>query len=297
MPNITLSAKDSEGTLRHMSLKTFKGIMEILEKNNDTRIILQAPVPDEHPQLQDIMDHLLSRMNHASIYLGAMPRNNLRLEHFFAIYDASTLLQGNPPVRPEVASLPDKTAFFIALPNTNYTINPALDFISSFENMTSVTLGVGWNSWDSGPSRIPHDAYGDWADKLIETVSIISKHGIETRLECGVMLCMFTEIQLGRLARFNIKWPIASCSAQNFIDIDGNMSYCALLQDRCKINLFEDNAVERANELFSSQQTISTGICMEAPSMTCRSLKARACGGGCYAHTADDWSGPGAGSQ
>lgn len=283
-----------------MDITTFGQVMAMLEHTREREVTLHADPVDKQPYLPEIVERLLAGGWHVTVYVDSGPVDKLAGKNVSILCDARSILgacDGDAeahapiPVGLEEPDLCERSGLFLALPSTDLNLDRALRVVDSIPDMEFAIIGVGWNSWAAGPEPIPQERYAVWAEKLIEVVSALTKHGVITCFACGVPLCLFSRRQLGRLAALKVKWPIAWCSPQYYIEPNGEVRYCPRLGYPHPVNVSEKVPFGEIEKLFGQWLPIKA-FCEQAKELHCHSLATQACGGGCLSHSLANWQGP-----
>ncbi len=283
-----------------MDATTFGQVMAMLKHTREREVTLHAGPVAKQPYLPQLVERLLEGGWRVTVYVGSRPVNRLAGMNVSILYDAQSILgvcdreaEVHTPIPVELkeSGVCERSGLFLALPSTDLNLDRVLLVVDSIPNMEFVIIGVGWNSWTTGPELIPQGRYAVWAVKLIEVVSALTKRGVITYFACSVPLCLFSRHQLGCLVALKVKWPIAWCSPQYYIEPNGEVKFCPRLDYPHPVNVSEKVPFGEIQKLFGQWLPIRA-FCGQAEELRCHSLATQACGGGCLSHSLANWQGP-----
>ncbi|MFB0564752.1 MAG: hypothetical protein ACETWK_03650 [Candidatus Aminicenantaceae bacterium] len=301
MVNLMLMKANAQtSSVEIMDMDILKKIEVILKKERRKNIFLHMEGQKEHPQLQEIIDFLTEKDYRITLNLNIAKCETIIGKDIHVIYNARPLFyldDSECEVRKALSTgLNDfysrQLSLFLPLPAHTSTTNQLLQLVKAHQNIESVIIGVGWETWHKGPQSILEKDFPEWSKTLQRIIKDLTAEGIEANFACGLPLCLFTRRQLGFLVTLKIKWPIAYCLPKYYVDPLGNVSYCQCIGSPKPINLLEEQSFERVMTKFNQWMRLRW-FCSLAEEDICRSLRAGACGSGCLAHSLENWRGPG----
>ncbi|HUI07534.1 MAG TPA: hypothetical protein VL486_11085 [Verrucomicrobiae bacterium] len=186
------------------------------------------------------------------------------------------------------SGMPSQVDLFLAMPPP--PPSPA-EVLNGFvpRAKTSITLGAAWNDVESGPSAMTISEEKEWVEVLLRMATWLTAREATVYFACGLPLCMFSTEQLGRLALLKVPAPLASCTPDLVVTLDGRMRACPRLPATGWVAMPAGVGLrELAGQLLGPSEVFA-GFCGRASEWDCRSLATGGCGGGCRAHNALGW--------
>ena len=200
--------------------------------------------------------------------------------------EVADLFRASAPGRPAMAEL------FLALPRPDFNLPDIQAACHAGLPLQNVILGVGWPDFYAGPHPIPDPERSAWARSLEQAVTRLTRWGLASRLACGLPLCLFSNEQLGRLAKRKIRLPLAHCAPGVMIAPDGALRACQRLG-------LPQPQIPGANAPLNQITAAITqwlkpfrSLCPQAEQLVCRSAICGACGCGCLAEILGMWNKP-----
>jgi hypothetical protein len=187
------------------------------------------------------------------------------------------------------AGAPWQSSVWVALPALPGNLDAMLEGLEPRRG-TSLTLGLAWASPEAGPSLIPALQEREWCALLLGMGAWGTRHGVRIDLACGLPQCLFSTEELGELALMKVRFPLASCAPRVVITLNGRARACPRLPAGGWVPLPDGVALSALGAELIGAAQFFTGFCGRPGEQSCRSLAVGACGGGCLANHATDWS-------
>jgi hypothetical protein len=156
---------------------------------------------------------------------------------------------------------------------------------------TVVTIGLGWQHPDSGPLDSLTNGQSEWAETLLAWARFWTRQGVNVTFACGLPLCLLSTEQLGELALTKVRLPVAYCTPELVVTLDGWAKACPRIPGQGWAALPEQGSLrEFAKELAGAPGHFAA-FCDGPNEQSCRSFATAACGGGCMARNVNSWRG------
>lgn len=276
-------------------------VADLLSTSGERHISLLGGEPSLHPDFTDIIVYLLERDFHVSVFTsGIMPKGKLE-ELASCLADAplekiSFVCNLNSPAISSAAEVEAVKRFLGTMgarvaPGYNiHEIDFDLDFLLQYINQFGLQrfLRIGVAHPVLGAKNV-HIAVSDMekvADRLNLYMPLFERLRIKPGLDCGFLLCTFTDEQLGRFFRIangNIKFGCGPA-----VDIGPDMSVwsCFPLSSFHKKSIFDFNSFQ---EIVGYYQDLHAKMRMETGGVyekcdDCVHREEKLCEGGCLSH-------------
>ena len=289
---------EAAGSLTAEAVQTLHCLLDRCDQENVRDIVLRLPAaPSEN--LERVLRAVLARAFRFSAWFRAPPtasQAELFISAGHRITIAATLsldgheLKGLLKKPAFACGAPWQVSLFLALPAPWPKLAEVLDGLESRRG-TSLTLGLAWNSPETGPHAMTPVAERKWAEVLLAMAEWWTERGVSVHLACGLPLCLFSTEQLGRLALLKVRIPLALCLPNPVITLDGRARACPRLPAEGWAALPAGGGLKELGGQLIGSAGFFSGFCGRAGEQSCRSLATGACGGGCLAHNALAWQG------
>lgn len=277
-------------------------IADFFEISGEKHISLLGGEPSLHPYFTDFILYLVERKFRVNIFTsGVMSAKKLeeckRNLADIPSEGLSFVCNLNDPIkskRTEVNKVEKFLEVFgtITTPGFNiYTEDFDLSFIIHYVNRfgmkRNLRLGLS-HPLSSGYSEncITPQNVRNTIRKLVTFLPLLKKFKIRTGFDCGFLLCMFTDEELGKLFKMNNYDIKFTCGPALDIGTDMTVWSCFPLSNLQRKSIYDFNSLKEINshfdDLHDKIRIESGGIFEECD--TCEHRKDRICSGGCLSH-------------
>ncbi|MBR1394496.1 MAG: radical SAM protein [Prevotella sp.] len=219
-----------------MTRETFTGIIDWLEREPFDRVIhLMGGEPTLHPDIEWIVDYLLERDLHITIFSNMATKQAVSLAEKISFLPIYWVANVNNPAKWTPAQRDNiEHALKAAGKRASLTFNIipeepnelwALDLIERFDLDRNIKVGFVLPTLTSSNMALKDTEYGIVAQRVVDLVKAGEYMDVSIKYECGVPYCSFTDEQLGYLWRHNSKIS-SGCQSRLDITPEGEVMYC-----------------------------------------------------------------------
>ena len=276
-------------------------VVDLLEGSGERHISLLGGEPTLHPYFIEFVIYLLQRGFHVTVFTSAVISHN-KLQNF-----SESLKNVNPDQlsfvvnlnHPEISNIKEQKKVdeflyefnhYATLGYNIYKPDFNLEFlvekINNFGLNRNIRIGIAHPIPGENNSYIKVEELKTMIDNFMKHLPIFEQYKIVPGFDCGLPLCMISEMQLGQL--FKISRGHVNFGCGPAVDIGPNMEVwsCFPLWNFNKRSIFEFNSLQEIraffDELHQKVRTEMGGILFECD--TCNYRMEGMCSGGCLAH-------------
>ncbi len=219
-----------------MSRETFTGIMEWLERKPFDRVVhLMGGEPTLHPDIEWMIDYMLERDLHVTIFSNMATKQSAELAEKLAEFPVCWVANVNNPVKwndgqrenifrgLQAAGRKASLTFNIIPEEPNELW--ALELIEKYDLSRSIKVGFVLPTLTSSNMALKDEDYDVVARRVVSLVKAGEPMDISIEYECGVPHCCFTDEELGYLWRHH-STVNSGCQSRLDITPQGDVIYC-----------------------------------------------------------------------
>lgn len=219
-----------------MSRETFTGIMDWLERKPFDRVIhLMGGEPTLHPDIEWMVDYLLERDMHITIFSNMATRQAGDLAEKLAMLPINWVANVNNPTKwnktqqENIARALQAAGRRVSLTFNIIPEEPnelwALELIEKYNLGRNIKVGFVLPTLTSSNMALKDNEYSIVAQRVIDLLKAGERLDVSIDYECGVPYCSFNEEQLGYLWRHNSNIS-SGCQSRLDITPNGEVMYC-----------------------------------------------------------------------
>lgn len=280
---------------KYITLDTLNAILEFYRSMPREEIVFLGGEPTMHPQFAEAAEAVLAQGRPLKIFSNGIMRQEIRdfiekqgrqgrLKIIININDPAsrgrsedeelhkTLEQLGRIVTPGFTLFqPDAEMEFLLQLIHRYKLNPVIRF------------GVGMPIMGQENAHLRPADLREAAERITRFAEQCDKERVFLKLDCGLVLCMFSKEQIGRLY-------YSACAFQSLcdpipdIDADLNVWYCFPLANVGNFRLDSFNSPRELNDHISRHFKEHAGTGMFDECRFCRHFHRGFCKGGCLSH-------------
>lgn len=305
MPNILLNnycnrscvycfAKDKirgNNEKKNINLDNIDYIIGFLKKSNHQFFSVLGGEPTLHPQFTKIVDRALENQLVVRVFSNGLMkketqkyifRNNINVILNINELKDTPLSQCN-----KLNELYDNIGPNI-YPGFNiyhdgFDFSFIFDLIDKYHMSREIRLGISQPIFNKDNFFVPPTQYQKIGKKIAILAEDASKKNIKINLDCGYILCMFSEIDIGKLIYSNADVNF-SCGPIIDIDPELNVWHCFPLSSIANRNLREFDNLESVINYYEKIKGNLLQVGIFSKCNSCQYLKRHQCSGGCISH-------------
>ena len=277
-------------------------IIDLMEVSGERAVSLLGGEPTLHPRFVDYVIYLLERQFHVNVFTSGVmsDRMSSEIEHALSGVDPSRLSfvcnvnnpAGVPFSEQESVKRFLRTVGHLTTPGFNlYRRDFDLDFIFQYINDFGMNRHIRLGLAHPIPGRknafVQIDDMHKLVDRLVSYLPKFRRLRIKPGFDCGMPMCIFTDVQLGQL--FRVFGGHLSFGCGPAIDIGPDMSVwsCFPLSSFHRRSLYEFDSFR---DIIRFYEDLHTKVRVEAGGIfekcdDCSYREDQLCSGGCLAHT------------
>lgn len=276
----------------NISVNNFKKILDFINPND--RISLLGGEPTLHRQFEDIIELLKQRKNHVNIFTnGIMPNKSLRVIEQTDPQQFSLTVNVNEPsentggqwrkVLKVLETVPKHSGLGFNIYRPDFNASFLVDLCNQYDIRKNIRLGLAQPIVMESNAFVPTKLYPLVGKKIVELSELCDKSNISLGFDCGFVMCMFTERQLGKLISNNVNIKF-SCGPAIDIGLDLSVWSCFPLSKIHNTALEDYKTPQDIYNYYKAKLDMlySNGIYNKC--CDCKYLHRKQCSGGCAAH-------------
>lgn len=293
-----LSSENKTET-EHVSLENVQHYYDFLEKNNDKSLRILGGEPTQHPQFIEIIDMALERKFNINIFTNGIWNNNIT-DYFRTskTKNINFLFNINEPGKqPEKELIAIKNSLSVAknrarcgynIYSKEFDITFLADFIDKYSLKREIRLGLTSPIVGTKNHYITDDTLKEVGTRLVNQLEQLERKNIIGILDCGFILCMFSEQELGKLTISTKKFN-SVCDVTLDIGTDLSVWPCFPLSNMNNAKLTDFDNYYQINNFFEKRLLPFRKFGMFDQCLTCKFKERGQCSGGCVARTIKNW--------
>ncbi len=282
------------GSALHMSMDNIRRVMDFLEKSHDRNLRLLGGEPTEHPRFIEIVQEGLARNFHVHIFTnGMMPRETadylggLTKDQFSALCNVSpqatlTKEQQNK-VDYFLSRMGQKGHLGITVTSEDISYAYLIDMIDRYGLDRQIRVGLAQPIVGVDNAYLPAKDYKAAGRAILAMAQKLIAHDILVGFDCGMVLCMFSDEELGALIKSS-KGFESICKP--VIDVGPNLDVwsCFPLSEVLNTRLDQFDTLKDIEAFYIQQLTPYKRFGCMPECLRCDYLRRGQCSGGCIAH-------------
>lgn len=279
-----------------MPLARAQALLDWLEKSGHRQFSVLGGEPTLHREFEPIVQAALDRGFHIKVLTnGVIPEKRLAYLAGLPPERLTVLINANrrEDVKPsqweamrksfEALSRSAALSFNIDSPDTEFDF--LVDLVVEFGLMRTVRLGLALPVLGGSNRYLPIERYPDVSGRIVSFVERADAHNIRVYGDCGFILCMFSDEQLGKLQRANADFK-PKCEPILDIGPDLTAWHCFPLS-KFKVPLARFEKADELNTFFEGRVKPFKHIGSMDICQPCRYRERGQCYGGCLAFSID----------
>ena len=279
---------------QNLSLDNFGKILEFLKRSQARHVSLLGGEPTLNPDFIQIIQRLEAERYHANIFTNAlMPPPvvdflaSIGNKHINPVVNLNHPEDTPPAQWTQITDNLKRLGEKVTLGYNIYQPRPKfeflLDVIRECKLSPNIRLGIAQPILGAKNSCLSMEDYFTLAPHIVEFAARCDQDDVRLMFDCGFILCMFDETQLGKLRYYNTSDSF-SCHPAIDIGPDLDVWHCFPLSQKYVTRLedFPDLAGIRR---FYTEKFQPLRLFGNLPRCNkCKYLRRKQCSGGCLAH-------------
>lgn len=281
-------------TAEQMSLEQINEVMDFLENSDDQNLRLLGGEPTIHPQIKAIVSAAMVRGFHVHLFsncmmakstadfLADLPANRLSI-----LANVSPQARDNQKQKERVAyaleKLGQRVQLGITLTSPEFEYQFLIDTINRYDLRRAIRLGIAQPIVGTQNDFLPPSQYRETGRSIVKMAQTCFEQDILIGFDCGLTLCMFSEEEIGLLAKRSEGFKVV---CQPVIDIGPNfdMWHCFPLSEVLNTRLENFKTRIKARRFYDELVKPYKAFGCMPECIQCSHLKRGQCTGGCLAH-------------
>jgi len=294
-------AEDLQEDERFISLRHFVEAIDFFVASNERRVSLLGGEPTLHPLFNNFVRYILKRNLDVQVFTnGIMPEAACEELAARIIPDrVAFTVNINPPslrttredalVRNFLASLGPACTPGININKPGLDLDFVIEHIEEFKLRRVVRVGISHPTRNRETRHLQIEEYPSVLKQVVHFARRLEEKEIQISLDCGFPLCLFTDEDLGLLARNSpARKQISSCQSAIDIGVDGTAWKCFPLQSLGAVPIHRFANVQELFQFFGALERQSRpdrpgGIFSEC--QECVFQRRNQCGSGCQGYS------------
>jgi len=279
---------------QNMSQETFINIMEWLSQTPEVKSIhLMGGEPTLHPDFEGIVEYLLSREYHITVFSNLASKFAEAYSQKLADLPVTWVVNINPPdswknnqkrlITNALKTLGRKaTITFNIMPDDDNN-SWAIELIRDCNLNRCIKIGFVLPTLTGSNYYLDEEQYHVVAEKVVRLAQDAAIDNIRLEYECGVPTCVFSDEQLGILWKNGSAFDSSCCSRMD-ITPDGKVIYCLPLATQNAIHFSDFSTYPEARQWFEKKLQPYRRLGRTENCYKCNLLRPDSCNGGCLAN-------------
>jgi len=277
-----------------MSLDQIRTIMDFMERSEEKCLRLLGGEPTAHPQLKEIVNEAMARGFELSLFSNCMMSKttadflaSLPPKRISILANVSPQNKDTPKQRELVAYALKKLGpivqLGITLTSPDFEYEFLIETIDRYHLKRHIRIGIAQPIVGTGNEYLPPADYRETGRQITLMAITCCEHDILIGFDCGLTLCMFSEEEIGILAKRSEGFK---CVCNPIIDIGPNLDiwHCFPLSEVLNTHLDKFKTRKQAHQFYDQlTKPYRTFGCMPQ-CHRCDFLRRGQCNGGCLAH-------------
>ena len=278
---------------QNMSQTTFTNIIEWLSETPNVKTIhLMGGEPTLHPDFEWIVEYLLARDFHITIFSNVATKQALLYSQKLSDLPIMWVVNINPPdtwnenrkhrITAALKTLGKKaTITFNVMPDDNNN-TWAIDLIKEYDLNKCIKVGFVLPTLTGSNYYLDDGQYTVVVEQVVRLAQDAAKDRIKLEYECGVPTCIFSDEQLGILWKTGSAFDSSCCSRMD-IAPDGKLIYCLPLATKHAIHFSEFPSYLKAKHWYEKKLQPYRRLGRTENCYKCNLMRPDSCNGGCLA--------------
>jgi len=289
------------GKGRFMSMADFTFVLDFARRSEIETLSLLGGEPTLHPQFADILGLTADAGFNLKLFTnGIMSEENSRSVAGYpngpraVLVNVTSFTDYDPKQKAAVTRTLDICAPHAALGYTLHDERTDFTFLESLLDNHNVCrtlrLGIALPSATRSNRFVDPSQYEQLSTNIVALAQTCEKHDVLVELDCGFLLCMFSDQQLGQLTRAGVTLRF-ECSPIVDVGPDLQCWPCYPLYHLFRADLRDFSVRADAVSFFEDKMRSYRSFGVKQECAECRLLRRRQCAGGCLAHVISEFCG------
>ena len=287
-------AKTDDSDFRYMSMERLESIMDMLEKAGEMQLRLLGGEPTLHPEFLKIVETAVSRGFGIQLFSNLImsPETVDQLASYPP--EKINILANVTPEKSDTERMKQRARYALeklhksivvslTITSPDFEYDFLIDYIEQYDLKRSIRVGVGMPIVGIENQYLPTSQYKAAGTAIASMARECIKSDILLGFDCGMVMCMFTEEEMGVITN-NTQGLNIVCSPIVDIGVTGQIWHCFPLSQ--VLNMHMDQFSERRHMAAAYAKIIEPYAaigCMNE-CLTCDYKRRNQCNGGCIAH-------------
>ncbi len=287
-----------------VSMDDIEKFISYLKKSKLTLFSILGGEPTLHPNFIEICERALAENFKIRLFTnGLIPPINLTYLESICDkkeVDIEIILNINHPqmtpdnewcqIKNTLESLREKVTLGFNIFDAEINFDFLSDLICEYHLNKNIRLGIAQPIVGEQNKHLVVKSYPDVGKKVVEFSEICDKKDIKIGLDCGFVLCMFNESQIGKLIYNNVNFSILCGS---IIDIGPDLTVwnCFPLSKMHNVQLEDFETEKQLKHSYDDIYKPYRRFGMMDECFSCKYLLRGQCTGGCIAHKINSFDG------
>lgn len=273
-------------------------ILAFLHKSGGKTFSGLGGEPTLHPDFEGVIEKVLSQGFDIRLFSnGIMTEDKLE---FLKSVDSNKLKfiinMNHPDETPHgewekamqtLKTIPDKVSLGFNIYRKSFEPDFLVDLINEYGLIKNIRLGLAqpiYGEENKLNSYIPIEEYSEIAEKIVALTRKCDANGVTAGFDCGFIMCMFTEAQIGELY-YNGCPPNFMCDP--IVDIGPSLDVwrCFPLSTQKNLKLGDFERRQDIVDHYNEKTKVLESIGALNDCFGCKHLSRGLCPGGCLSHT------------
>ncbi len=279
-------------------------IADLFESSNEKHISLLGGEPSLHPNFTEFILYLLKRNFHVNVFTSGImsekillkAKENLRtidpeqLSFVCNINNPKDSLKNEfQKVKKFLKVFNKQTSTSFNIYKSDFDLNFLIDIIKEYQLKPHIRLGLAHPIPGANNFFLKINEFKVFAKRLMSFFNNLENNEISIGLDCGFVMCIFSDTQLGKLFKLTNNRLGFSCGPA--IDFGPDMSVwsCFPLSNIHKKSIYDFNSLKEIYDFYFNMNKEIRGdkIGILKKCSSCSFNKRNLCAGGCTAHLVD----------
>lgn len=279
---------------RHMSLENIHKVMDFLEKTNDCQLRLLGGEPTLHPEFNRIVKEGLERNFHVHIfsncmmpdrvvnYLKTLPDKDVSILANVSAQESDTR-EMKERVERTLEQLGEKITVGITVPSPQFEYKFLFDMINKYKLRRRIRVGIAQPIVGTSNEFLRPSMYREVGTAIVKMALDSYAQDILIGFDCGLTLCMFSEMEIGTLAKKSEGFTML---CDPIIDIGPELDVwnCFPLSEVLNTKLDMFKTINEITAFYNKRLRPYRDFGCMSECSSCVHLKHRICKAGCLAH-------------
>ncbi len=277
-----------------LSRENLRQVLEFLKSSGTRDISLLGGEPTLHPEFGSILNYILGEGFRVKVFSNAL----IRPESLNALVKTESpglnvILNVNHPhqnsrqewrrILKTLEMLGPKATLAYNIYQSQLELDFIPELIKKYKLYRAVRLGIAQPIWGAGNAYVPLEKYFTIGPQIVAFAKECDKYDIRPYFDCGFILCMFSEAEIGQLYYSGVMFNFYCSPA---IDFGPNLDvwHCFPLSKCFRKNLRDFTSCLEISKFYTEKfQPLRIFGTMERCA-NCKYLGRQQCSGGCLAH-------------